>query len=239
MKYSDVANLSGIIQNIERLTDLGQGYISGDATRLKEMTSIINNVNHRVWHLIFMSTGNWQYDDGNNTDLPQATTDIVSGQAKYSLPETALTIQRVEAKDSSGLWALLTPITTNIIGQAIDEFMKTDGSLLYYRLLNNTIELFPAPNYNSTGGLKIYFDRDSVDFSSSDTTKTPGFASPYHEILPIYASIEWLKVKQPQSPTLGLLLQDAARLEKSIKEFYGRRFKSKLPRISRMTQSYK
>lgn len=239
MKYSDVANLSGIIQNIERLTDLGQGYISGDATRLKEMTSIINNVNHRVWHLIFMSTGNWQYDDGNNTDLPQSTIDLVSGQAKYALPDIALTVQRIEAKDISGLWTVLTPLTTNSIGQAVDEFMKDNGPLLYYRLLNNTIELFPAPNYASTNGLKVYFDRDSVDFDTSDTTKTPGFASPYHEILPIYAAIEWLKVKQPQSPTLAILLQDAIKLEKSIKEFYGRRFKAMLPKIGRMTQHWK
>jgi len=239
MNYSDTTNLSGIIQTVERLTDLGQTYISGDATRLKEMTSTINRVNHRVWHLIFMSTGNWQYDDGNNTDLPQSTTDLVSGQAKYALPDTALTVQRIEAKDTGGLWTVLAPLTTPSIGQAVDEFMKDNGPLLYYRLLNNTIELFPAPNYASTGGLKVYFDRDSVDFATSDTTKTPGFASPYHEILPIYAAIEWLKVKQPQSPTLAILLQDAMRLEKSIKEFYGKRFKTMLPKIGRMSQNWK
>jgi len=240
MTFSDTTNLSGIIQTIERLTDLGQTYISGDSSRLKEMTATINRINHRVWHTIFMSNGNWQYDDGNYTDIPSATTDLVSGTASYALPSDALTVQRIEAKDSTGLWSVLTPITKELLnGIAVDEFAKTDGSLMYYRLVNGTIELFPASNYASTGGLKVYFDRDSVDFATSDTTKTPGFASPYHEILPIKASIEWLKVKQPNSPTLPLLLQDDLKLEDSIKKFYGKRFKDYKPRISRARQSFK
>lgn len=240
MTYSDTTNLSGIIQTIERLTDVGQTYISGDATRLKEMTATINRINHRVWHTIFMSTGNWQYDDGNFTDLPMATADIVSGTARYAIPTDALTIQRVEVKDENGLEYQLTPITKELIkGQAIDEFLDVAGTPMYYSLVNGTMELFPAPNYASSGGLKAYFDRDSVDFATTDTTKTPGFASPYHELIPIKASIEWLKVKQPNSPTLAILLQDDIRVEKSLKDYYGKRFKDYKSRIGRAYASYK
>lgn len=239
MVFSNTTTKAGIIQEIERLTDVGQTYISGDATRLAETTATINRVNHRVWHTIFMSTGNWQYDDGGYTDLPMATTNLVSGQSLYALPSDALTIQRLEVKDAAGLWVELTPITKEMISQGVDEFMKDNGPVQYYRLINNTVELFPAPNYASTGGLKAYFDRDSVDFATSDTTKTPGFASPYHEILPIKAAIEWYKVKQPQSPTLIQLQQDDLKLEKALKEFYGSRFKDYKPRIGRRKVSYR
>jgi len=239
MTYSDTTNFSGIIQTVERLTDAEQAYISGDTTRLKEMTATINRIQHRVWHNIFMSTGNWQYDDGNYTDLPSATTDIVLGTASYALPPNALTVQRVAAKDSNGLWANLTPIVKEMVGEALDEFHKDNNSLAYYRLFNGVIELYPASNYDSVAGLKVYFDRDSVDFAYDDTTKTPGFASPYHEILPIKASIEWYKVKQPKSPTLLQLQQDDLKLEKSMKDFYGKRFKNYTPKISRAYQSYK
>lgn len=238
MVFSDTTNLSGLIQTYERLTDQGQATVSGDATKLKEVTATINRINHRVWHLIFTSTGNWQYDDGGFTDLPQATTNLTSGTSLYALPPEALTVHKLEIKDSSGNWLELTPLTKEQIG-AVDEFLKTDGTPQYYRLVNGTIELFSAPNYSSTGGIKVYFDRDSVDFATSDTTKTPGFASPYHEILPIMASIEWYKVKQPNSPTLVQLQQDQLRLEKSIKEFYGARFKALKPRITRQYNSYK
>lgn len=65
MVFNDIATglMAGIVQTVERLTDVGQTYISSDTTRLKEMTATINRINHRVWHTIFMSTGNWQYDD--------------------------------------------------------------------------------------------------------------------------------------------------------------------------------
>jgi len=246
MIFSSTTTKAGIIQEIERLTDLGQTYISGDATRLAEMTATINRINHRVWHTIFMATGNWQYDDGNFTDLPIATTDLVSGTAKYAIPSDALTIQRVEIKDENGLEYQLTPITKELIkGQAVDEFLDVDSTPMYYSIVNGTMELFPAPNYASTGGLKVYFDRDSVDFTVADpmttelNNQTPGFASPYHEILPIKASIEWLKVKQPQSPTLPLLLQDDLKLEQSIKQFYAVRFKDYKPRIGRAKRNWK
>jgi len=121
---------------------------------------------------------------------------------------------------------------------AVGEYMETNGSPLNYSLVGGTLQLFPAPNYSSTSGLKVYFDRDSVDFASTDTTDTPGFASPYHEIIPIGASIEYLKIKQPTSPTLPILMQDYAKLELSIKQFYGKRFRDFKPRIGRAKESY-
>ena len=240
MVFSNTTTKDGIIQTYERFIDLGDGYISGTEARLREVTAIINRIQHRVWHTIFMATGNWQYDDGNQTDLPSATTDLVSGQRRYSLPSEALTIQRVEAKDSSGNWYQVYPlIKENIKHEGIDDFMDDNGNILYYRLVNGVIEVFAPTDYNSTDGLKVYFDRDSVDFAYNATTTTPGFASPYHEILPIKAAIEFYKVKQPQSPTLPILIQDDLKLENSIKEFYGKRFKDYAPRITRASQSYK
>lgn len=224
---------------VELKTDLGDAYITGDTTRLKQFTALVNNENHKIWHTIFMSNGNWSYDDGNYTDLPQATTDLVSGTSKYAIPATALTVKGINCLDAAGNWYGLTPVTDEAIYNEVDEFMKEDSQPMYYRLINGTAEIYPASNYNATNGIKVLFDRDSVDFATSDTTKTPGFASPYHEILPIGVSIEWLKIKQPQSPTLPQLQADYLKMEKAIKDFYGKRFKDYKPRIGRAYQSYK
>lgn len=241
MKFNDTTGRTGIIQVIERKTDLGSAYISGDATRLADFTAMVNNESHKVWHTIFMATGNWQYDDGSTTSsVPNSVINLVSGTALYALPTAALTVQRIEAKDSAGLWTVLTPITKELLGgQAVDEFMKDDGPLSMYSLVGNVIQLFPAPNYSSTGGLKVYFDRDSVDFVVSDTTATPGFASPYHEIIPIGVAIEWYKVKQPTSPTLIQLQADYLKLEGEIKDFYSKRMKAYKPKVGRQKVSYK
>lgn len=239
MEYNETTNNSGIIQTIESLTDLGDTYISGDTSRLKDFTNKTNRVQHRVWHLIHTATGNWSYDDNNQTDLPVATTDLVSGQLTYTIPSEALTVERVEVKDESDNWIRLTPITDEKIPGAIEEFQDTDSDPVYYKLKGNVITLYPSADYSQADSLQVYYDRASVDFSYDDTTATPGFASVYHDILPIGASIEWYKVKQPQSPTLQVLLQDYARLEMNIREFYGRRFKDYKPRISRRQERFK
>ena len=233
MVFSSTTNRNGIIQEIEKKTSLGVGTISGDANLLKDFTANVNNVGHRVWHIIHTATGNWQYDDGNNTDLPQATTDLTSGTAKYALPTEALTIQRIELKDANGLWYKLTPITQQEVSSAVDEFYKTDGQPSAYRLIGRTIELFAGPNYSSTGGLKVYYDRGSVDFATSDTTKTPGFASEYHEIIPYWVACDYLEVNQPTSPSLPKYEAKVKFYLDGIRQLYSGRFMNKKPMIGR------
>ena len=239
MQYNNTSLKNGIIQAIEEMTDLGSTYISGNTDRLREFTNRVNRVSNKIWHIIHTSTGNWSYDDGGYTDLPTATTDLVSGQSNYALPSDALTVKRIELKDKNDNWIRLNPITEENIPGAIEEFHDVDGDPVYYSLKNGVITLYPATNYNQSNSLKVYYERASVEFSYDDTTATPGFASPYHDMLPIGASIEWYKVKQPQSPTLPILLQDYARLELTLKEFYGRRFKDYVPKISRRKERFK
>lgn len=239
MTYNDTTNLNGIIQQVERYINMGSTWISGDTTRLKEFTSYANKTLRKVWHLIFLSHGVWKYDDSNETDLPQATTNLVDSQKTYTLPSTALTVQRVECKNSNGDWFLLKQVMEQQIPDAIDEWNNDDCEPVYYRLVGNVIELFPATNYASTGGLKVYFDRDVHDFVYNDTTAVPGFASPYHEIIPVGMAIEWLKIKNPNNPTLQFLREEYARLEVDIKKFYSLRNKSLVRVLRRAFQSFK
>jgi len=239
MIYNDTTSYDGVIQTIEGFTDLGDGYISGDTTNLKKFTALVNRANKRIWFEIFKSTGNWIYDDNNNTNLPQAVTDLVSGQGKYALPSEALTVKRIEIKDSVGSWSVLTPIILEKINNAVQEYRKDNGIPTQYRLVNNTYELFPAPNYALTGALKVYFDRSSIDFAYTDTTKSPGFASAFHEILPLLTSIMWLKQKNPTNQSLGVLAQDYEVMKVALIKYYSDRFKNYKPTISRAKECYR
>ena len=104
MEFSNTTNKNGIIQLAEDYTDLGDGYISGNSTMLKKFTAWANETGDDLWFAIWSSMGSWQWDDSNQTDLPQATTDLVSGQSRYTMPTSALTIKRVEIKDENGSW---------------------------------------------------------------------------------------------------------------------------------------
>lgn len=239
MIFNDSTNLMGIIQACERYCNLGLAGISGNAQLLKEFTAHSNYALRDAYHRIFKSTGNWQYDDANQTDLPQATTNLVSGTSKYALPSTSLTVKRLEVMDANGEWTKLEALTLEELPTEGEFLSDTNDTPRFYRMTGNTITLYPTPNYSSTSGFKCFFDRGSVAFASTATTTAPGFNSEYHDYIPVVASIEWLKVKTPNDATLAMLREDRERIGKNMEQFYGAKFKDKKPRVGRSYSTYK
>lgn len=239
MQFNNTTTKDGVIQWCEYYTGLGSTIISGDTTKLSEFTAYANGASRDIWHIIHNASGNWKYDDGNETDLPQATASLVNAQAKYALPSDALTVERLEYKDQNGNWFPLKPITQKEIGVAVDEFLDADGNPIYYTLVDRTIELFPAPDYSQATSLKVYYARGSVAFTTSDTTATPGFDSEYHDYVPMEASLKWLRINLPADARTTLLEGKTQEKRETIKQFYGRRFANKHARINRRPVSYR
>lgn len=231
MQFSDTTNKNGIIQLTEDYTDLGDGYISGDTTRLKKFTAFANEVGDDLWYSIWSSMGSWQWDDSNQTDLPQAVTDLVSSQSKYAMPTSALTIKRVEVKDKNGAWLKIKPFTREKEKLAIGSLETQSGVPTGYFVINDTVQLHPTPDYASTGGLKLFFDRAMVSFATSDTTKNPGIASPFHGLFPLGMAITWLKIKQPTSPSLVQYQKDYAEQKQALVDFYCKRWEDNSPAV--------
>lgn len=229
MQYSNTTNKDGIIQLAEDYTDLGDGYISGNSTMLKKFTAYANEVSDDIWSVIWSSAGSWQWDDSNQASLPQATTDIVSGRAKYTIPPDILTIKRVEVKNENGGWTKLKPFTREKTATSIGELETRLGCPTHYFVFNDTIQLYPIPSYDLVGGLKVFFDRAGVSFSPSDTTKSPGIASPFHGLYPLGMAITWLKIKQPNSPSLAQYQRDYAEQKQALIDFYAKRWEDNTP----------
>lgn len=231
MNFNETTNRSGIIQQIERLTDLGVGYISGNSDLLKDFTVYTNIVNNELVTIIHKNSGAWQYDDSGNTDLPIATTDLVSGTYRYGIPSTALTIKRAEIKDRNGAWIKLKPLTIEKEYLALGDLETQSGVPTHYMLYNDTIQLYPKPDYASSDGLKVYYDRTSVNFASTDTTKTPGILSNFHYLYPLGVAIQWLKIKQPQSPSLTVYMADYEKGKEELADSYASRWKDNTPTL--------
>lgn len=185
-----------------------------------DMLILINNAYERVASLIIQADGRWQFDDSNYTDLPIATTTITSGQQDYSLATTHLNISRIEVKDSTGAWHLLTPIDkADVYDQSITDFMATDGVPQYYDKFGNTIMLYPTPNYTQTASIKIFFERGPDNFTSAQVTtgtKVPGFNSLYHDIIPLWVSYEY--AYSNSLPATNKFLEEVTRKEEALKE---------------------
>lgn len=232
---------SGLIQSCERKTNLPLAGISGDAARLVEFTNYINETGRIVWHIIFDSYAGWTYDDDNQTGVPETSQTLTSGTGDYLFPTGAIAISGIEVKDTSGIWSALSPITLEQIQDRSpeSEFYKTNATPLFYRLVGDAIRLYPAPNWTQASSLKVYFNRGSVAFVSTDTTAAPGFASEYHDVLASGASLLWAKYKS-SNPTLIKMLEDEYTTGLArIRDFYTRRLLSLFPPRIRVRDAFR
>lgn len=237
MVFSDSSTNLGLVQDVlfRTNTDVNQ-------FPLKDITRYINEAYSRVASIIIKSDGRMQWDDTNHTDQPIATFDLVSGQDSYEIFVAAptalqdwLMIDKVQVKDSaSGNWIQLTQIDKRTVNEPLDELFETDGIPQYYDFNGSELYLYPATNYASSAGARIYFNRAPSYFASTDTTKVPGFATIFHPYLSQYAALQWNSIKKNDLSLQPLI----DRLEKDIAQFYMKRNKSEVPTLARAYRTY-
>lgn len=196
MQFSSVSNRGGIIEDITFLTGIDlNGYPILDRTR---------NVNERyrqVWFEIFETYGGWKFMDDNvsdaSTGVPYATQNVTSGTGLYALPSGSLTVNGVEIlTTSSGTFQRLQPITeTEFLRMGGDGAFSSTGVPSWYLLQGDIIRLLPTPNFTVSSSLRVFFDQGITTFVSTDTTATPGFASPFHRALSVGASLDYAMVR--------------------------------------------
>jgi hypothetical protein len=186
------------------------------------IADLVRNANtalDRVISLIFRADNTWEFDDANNTDLPIATTSLVSAQQDYSLAVTHLKVLRVRAKNTSGNWVTLDPVSRRDVS---DSELASSGTPSKYDKLGNSIFLTPEPNYASSGGLEVQFQRGADYFTTADTTKSPGFASQFHRLISLYAALDHTDSRsmEKQSAKIRARIEP---LEQELIEFYSSR----------------
>lgn len=206
---------------------------------IAEATLYANQAIKAILTWITEVSGTWIIDDTNQTDLPEATASLVSGQDTYTLPTDADIINGFSVKDSAGNWTALTPITLQEIQslQAEDEFFESDGNPIYYRLIGNVVQIYPASSYSQSASLKTYFQRNAVLFTTTDTTATPGFSSRFHEAVAVYIALQYAKINQLACKEELQRDWDGNEavsgreggFKKAIKKFYSQRFANMQP----------
>lgn len=225
--FSDTTNGQGIIQEIERLTGLGKAGITGNSDLLKDFTRLVNIWDGRLLTDILLSDGKWQYDDFNIGDMPIATTNLVSGQEDYSVRtddnnRQIWKVTRVDVKDASGNWTQLKQIDQSEIEDGFSAYKNASGTPLEFDWNGISMLLFPKPNYNSTGGLKIIFQRESQPFSTSgDDSKIPGFISAFHYLLALGPAYDFSLAEGKKN--VNLLRADLEIGRGELKNFYASR----------------
>lgn len=237
MQFSDSSTNLGLVQDVlfRTNTDVNQ-------YPLKDITRYVNEAYNRVANIILKSEGTMQWDDPNHTTIAPKSIDLVSGTASYDVFAAAptalvdwLTIERVDMLDANGLGVQLSPLDRRNIVGAISEYKKTAGTPNEFDFYGKGITLYPKPNYDKTNGLVVYLDRAPSYFASTDTTKTPGFATTFHSYLSMYAAHQWNIIKKGEMSLQPLL----DRMEKEIGAFYSKRSKYAVPVLKRAWNTFK
>lgn len=230
MVYNDTSTNQGIVQDIY----FG---ISANSTSypIADVTRAVNLGLDKVSAIILQADNRWQFDDKNNTTLPIATTDLVNNQQDYEFDSSFLEVEKVMVADPSGNYYEVRNI--DIHDQNVSSYLENQtanlGQPYRYDVIGNSILLDTRPNYSYTDGLKVYFKRKAEYFTTSDTTKVPGFASQFHKYLSLYGQYEYAVAKS--LPKAEQIKRDILEMEKKISEFYAKRGNDYRPRfISRV-----
>lgn len=193
-----------------------------------DMLIAINNAYERVASLILQADGRWQWDDNNfSTDFPIATTNLISGQADYTITSSHLRILRVEVANSSGTFTKIDQFDpADKLTESLTQIATESSTPTTYDVLGTSVILYPKPNYNYTAGLKVYFQRGPDLFTSGQVTtgtKQPGFNSLYHDLIPLWVSYNYA-LDNGQSTVNGYM-NEIMRKEQSLKNDYSSRNK--------------
>lgn len=237
LQYSDTTNKLGIIQGCETLCNLGDAGISGNSYLKLEFTRHINKTGSNIWSWINDVYGGWVFSDSNNSDLDIATDTLTADQQDYALPTDAHAVRGIEIKDTAGNWFALKPLTEEMVRniEADSQYLSTSGIPEYYRLMGDTVRMYPPANYTQASSFRVYYTRGMVAFASTATTTTPGIPSTFHDAYPVGASIEYLKVHKPDSRILQELKNEFDNPNNPnswynrIRKFYTKRFAEMFP----------
>lgn len=236
LAFSNTTTKNGLIQLCERNCGFNDGEISGNSTLLARFTGDLNIALDKTLATIFEVGGTWQFDDSNHTDYPIITSTITSGQRDYPFTSDEqgnliLDVYKVLVADSSGDFRELIKYDQ----QSDAPFSYWDGNNttglpVSYDKTANAIFLDPIPNYTRASSLKVYINREGSYFSTSDTTKKPGFAGLFHPYLALHASYNYCM--RNQKAVKNDLKNEMLEMEQGIRNHYKAREKD-VPKVLR------
>lgn len=227
-------NINQIQSRITFLTGLGT-----DIYLPEDRLIAINKYYDQLHSIILESQDEWDFDDSNLTDLPIATTDIITNVGNYALPSTIYKLNKLEVNYGSG-FVKVNPLDLNETGLSEDEVLsRATVENPFYRVFGQTIKLYPTPTSSVTGGLQLYYDREVAEFTSAEVTtgtKKPGLDRLWHDYLSLGASVDaGLKYTLSNLSSLETKLQD---MEVRIRKYYGDKNINRKYQVTNLIEDY-
>jgi hypothetical protein len=229
MLYNDLVTSTGICQEIDSICGS-----NSTSYPLVDKTRRLNSALDDYVLLAIKEGSGWSVEDSAETDLPIATTNLVSGQADYAFPTESLITEKLEILLADGVtYRELSPV---------DQINPNAGSGIPtgYKKVGNSFILTPTPNYAVTSGIKNHYRRAfnySTVSSTTFTPTTPGIPSVFHTWLARKASLPYLVEKGIASKNdIASLINEGNDM---IISYFGRRPKDVVRRMTPNRESNK
>jgi len=140
-------------------------------------------------------------------------------------------VRRFRVKDSNGEWKTLTP---KLRREMTDAELEDTGTPDTYFKIDNAFFPRPIPDYGSTLGIEVEFQRGANHFSSTDTTTTPGFASIFHPFLSVGAALRYA-VANGMTEKISTLSADKEKIKVLMRAHYQLRSADEKPKMKLKT----
>lgn len=218
MKFNPTNKEDSICADIDFL-------LFGDSTTLNTDYSLADrtrNVNISLDEVVaelFKADPNFMWDDITNPDFPIATMTLTANQDHYTLPDETLVIHRMRVKGSGGDFTTLTPVTRRELS---DSDLSSTGTPSKYYKIDNALFPIPVPDYGAAAGVEIEFQRGANHFITTDTDKSPGFNSQFHQYLSVGAALRYALANGMSNKTQFLQVEKE-RIRALIQDHYARR----------------
>jgi len=159
----------------------GDGGATADTSSwpLKRFTRDCNIALDDLHAIIIRADGTWKYDDSNNSASELLdTSKTVSAARSVTIPVTWLKISRVRITiTSTGQKIVLRPGDRRT--WSTSQLNGDTGTPTEYVVIGNYLYL----DASCTGTLEVQYQKGASYFAYTDTTKVPGFASPFHPLV--------------------------------------------------------
>lgn len=226
MQFSDAATYQGLVQDIDFIL-FGSSAVFNTDYPLADRVRNINIVWDEAIAELYKADPNHKWDDTTNTDLPFATLALTANLDHYTLLDSALVIHRVRMMDKSGVLKTLIPVLRS---ELTDDELNSTGEPSKYYKIGGVVFPVPVPDYGATGGVELEFQRGANHFTAADTTKSPGFASQFHEFLSVGAALRYAIANGMKNKT-AQLRADKEAIRNAMREHYERRSPDEKPKM--------
>jgi hypothetical protein len=226
MVFSDSSTYQGLIQDIDFLL-FGSSAVFNTDYPLADRVRNINIVWDEAIAELYKADPNHKWDDTTNTDLPFATLPLTANLDHYTLLDSALVIHRVRMMSKGGELKTLQAVVRS---ELTDSELNATGEPEKYYKIGGVVFPVPIPDYGASSGVELEFQRGANHFTAADTTKSPGFASQFHQFLSVGAALRYA-ISNGMKNKVAQLRADKENIRTAMREHYERRSPDERPRM--------